>query len=230
MRKIGLTLIEVMVATGIFLIIVSMIFSVTGSGRMSWMVAAAKLYLSSQGRQASTIIQQELSLAHWSNTEDDWKVFLLGSTTEPDIYDSFYFQIPLAIKGGTKDGELDTEYDGNLKWGDGTTQGYLIQYRVDSNANLIRRVLREDLTTEVNSRIVAHNVESFSIAHCCLCEGVLACPSLILRKCPDHTPPCEPRPPYVVTITFSISQYLGGKLPAPITTEDPITFSVMPMN
>jgi len=192
MRKTGMTLIELTIALGILLIVISLIFSVTGTGRISWATASTQLYLSSQARQASAIISQELILSQYAT-----EVFL---TTDQNSNSILRFNIPLS------DGSevLQRTATGDLIWGDGTTQGYAIQYYVDSSANLIRRVLEEDLTTEVNSRIVAHNVSNFTVVN-----------------------PANSRQ-YDITVVFSINSYLGTRLPEVMT--DSLTFSVTPMN
>jgi type II secretory pathway pseudopilin PulG len=184
----GFTLVEVLISLGILMIISSLMLVVTGTGRLSWSTAAAKLYLTSQERQASAIIQQELSLSKYVT-----KIFVPTG-------ESVRFQIPLV----KLDGSLDLTAVGDLKWGDGDTEDYYIEYvkEVDAN-NLLRRVLDASLS-EVNRRVIAHGVQNFNVT--------------IL---PDTRQ-------YQVTIDFSIDRYLGGRLTTPINND--VVLYVTPMN
>ena len=147
MYKKGLTLVEIVVALGIFSIIISLVFSITGSGRISWTIAAAKLYVSSQERQASTVISQELVLSRY------------GTKAWPATDGhSIRFSIPLV----GDDEELQLSGGGDLLWGDGTTQGNSIEYSV-INEKLVRRVLDASLT-EISIKSLAQNVTNFTVS------------------------------------------------------------------
>jgi len=174
-----------MVSLGILMIVSSLMLVVTGSGRVSWSVAAAKLYLAAQERQASTVISQELMLSRYIPTS--------GA--------SIKFNIPLT---DPDTGDLLRTQTGDLKWGDGDTEGYSIEYvkAVDAN-NLLRRVLNAS-SSEVSRRIIAHGVQSFNVT---------ALPAT--RQ-------------YQIVINFSIDRYLGSKLPSPIS--DSTTLEITPMN
>jgi len=188
----GLTLIEIMISLGILVIISSLMLAMTGTGRTSWAVASAKLYLSSQARQAVNVIQQELSLSEYGTR------VILGSDNR-----SVRFSIPIVKP--EPDGSLDLTATGDLKWGNGTIEGYSIEYFIPSDTtNLSRRVW--DGSTEVSGsrRVIARDVQSFSIA------------------APGGTRQ------YDITLVFSISRYLGTRLPTPITSN--LTLTVTPMN
>jgi len=169
---------------------------VTGTGRVSWSVAAAKMYLASQGRQASNVIQQELSLSEYGTR------FSIPSDGK-----SVCFSIPLIKEGGVDDEALDITATGDLKWGDGVEghEGYSIEYFIPAETtDLVRRVLNASTAPTGVSRIIARNVQSFSI-----------------------TSPAGTRQ-YLITINFSIDRYLGGRLPTPISNN--MIFYITPMN
>lgn len=188
----GFTLVELMISLGILMIISSLMLVVTGSGRLSWSVAAAKLYLASQERQASAIIQQELLLSKLGNIPDS-----PDNVTEENVT----FKIPLV----KSDGSLYLNSDYNLRWGDGDTEGYYIQYVKEEDAdNLLRRILNASLS-EVSRRVIAHGVQNFNVT------------------IPSHTLK------YKIAINFSIDKHLGVKLPTPIEDKN-FTFNVTPMN
>lgn len=197
MHKRGLTLVELMISLGILMTISSLMLVVTGTGRVSWSVAAAKLYLTSQARQASTIIQQELSLSEYAT-----RVVI------PSDGKSIRFSIPLVKAGGVDDEALDVTNTGDLKWGDGVEghEGYSIEYFIpDGTTDLIRRILNANSPpAEISRRIIAHNVQSFSISS-----------------------PLNTRQ-YLIAINFSINRYIGGRLPTPISNN--MTFYITPMN
>jgi hypothetical protein len=152
MNKRGLTIAELMISLGILMIISSLMLVVTGTGRASWSVAAAKLYLSSQERQATSMINQELSLSDF-----DRVIIPAGGA-------SVRFNIPLALSNGT----LDYTAAGDLKWGDGANEGYSIEYFIPSNTtNLVKRILNTpsaSFAEIAGSRVViAHDVSTFNI-------------------------------------------------------------------
>jgi Tfp pilus assembly major pilin PilA len=154
MHKRGITLVELMISLGILMIISSLMLVVTGSGRISWTVAAAKLYVSSQARQASLVIQQELSLSEHTTHA------IVASDNK-----SIRFNIPIVIASGTSEGSLDLESTGDLKWGDGATKGNWIEYFIPSGTtDLVKRVL-DDSLVEVSGtrRVIARGVQNFSI-------------------------------------------------------------------
>ncbi|MFA5259626.1 MAG: type II secretion system protein [Candidatus Omnitrophota bacterium] len=191
----GFTLLELMISLTILMTISSLMLIVTGSGRVSWSVAAAKLYLASQERQASNVIQQELSLSEYGSR-----------FSIPADKKSVRFSIPLVKAGGTDDEALDITATGDLKWGDGVEghEGYSIEYFIpDDTTDLVRRVLNTS-AVEVSRRIIARNVQSFSIAS-----------------------PVNTRQ-YLITINFYIERYLGGRLPTPISND--MIFYITPMN
>jgi len=181
----GFTLVELMISLGILMIVSSLMLVVTGSGRVSWSVAAAKLYLTAQERQASTIISQELMLSRYI----------------PASGASLKFNIPLV---DSDTGDLKRTSAGDLKWGDGETEGNYIEYvkEVDAN-NLLRRILNSS-SSEVSRRVIARDVQSFNVT---------ALPTT--RQ-------------YQIVINFSIDRYLGGRLPSPISSNT--TLEITPMN
>jgi len=148
----GFTLLELMVALGIFVTIVTLTFSITGRGRMSWTESSARMYIHSQARIVSTEVTRELMLSKYS------RIFL--SDNDRDGTDeSIKFSVPV-VDGST--GNLKGAGRSGLQWGDGSIQGNSINY-VFAEGNLLRRILDSD-SNVVEERIIARNVSYFSVA------------------------------------------------------------------
>lgn len=137
---------EVMVASGILLAIVSLVFSIIWTGRISTSVASARLSLYSQARQAATAISQELMLSNSA------RIFLLDNNK------SIKFSIPdVDANGDLK------KVGSDLEWGDGETAGNSIKYLI-KDGKLVRQVLNSSGTPiQGKERVIAENASDFNI-------------------------------------------------------------------
>lgn len=145
--KKGVSLIELMISLAILSIILSLVFTVTGTGRMSWYLASAKISLYSQTRGAFSTISQELMLSSRS------RIFTAADGK------SIRFSIPII----DADDELVLS-GGDLQWGDGEIIGNSINYTVDGT-NLVRQVLDAGNTIVNGSiRIIARDITSFTVS------------------------------------------------------------------
>ena len=141
----SISIIELMVSLAVLSIILSLVFSLTGTGKISWYLSSAKISLYSQARGAFSTISRELMLSSRS------RIFPAADGT------SIRFSIPIV----DADGELVLS-GGSLQWGDGEIIGNSINYTVDKT-NLVRQVLDAGSTVVgSSSRIIARNITSFT--------------------------------------------------------------------
>jgi prepilin-type N-terminal cleavage/methylation domain-containing protein len=146
----GFTLIELVISSTIFLIIISLVFSITGTGRVSWTIASARMHVHTQARQASSFIREELILSN------DTRVFIEDGGT------SIRFGIPLV----TASGELSLSGGGDLRWGDGTNEAFSIKYvpvvqMINGTpvTNLVRQRLSDTMVV-VEERVIARDLDA----------------------------------------------------------------------
>ena len=187
----GMSIAELMISIGIFSILLSLFFSLVWSGNLSTSINSASLTLYSQARGASQVISQELGIS------DAGKITIIGTNT-------IKFQIPDV--DGT--GKVIVSGQGDLVWGDGTTQGNFIQYKI-INGSLVRQVL-DASSNPISGRqsAIAQHVSQFTVA----------------------TDPLN-NSQYDLELTLSLSQgtfYFGAALPSTMTYTIPMT--VTPKN
>jgi len=145
-RARGSTLVEMMVAVGIFFLVIGVIFSISGTSRMSWNIAHTRIFLQTQARNAITSITNDFIWA--------------SRALNPDIGAELSFKIPLVDP--VTDG-LDTWPGGDIKWGDGVNLNNYIDYRV-INGNLVRQLLDFSKAPIAGSqRIIAQHVTNFNV-------------------------------------------------------------------
>ncbi|MCM8813358.1 MAG: prepilin-type N-terminal cleavage/methylation domain-containing protein [Candidatus Omnitrophica bacterium] len=87
----GFTLVEVMVAAGIFMLVVGMIFGVLSGGRRAWLTSEAQIDLHQQARQAMQRITDELV------ESGPGTVSILTVSADED---RLIFRPPLSFSGG----------------------------------------------------------------------------------------------------------------------------------
>ncbi len=184
--KKGTTIVELMVSVAILAIILSFVFSITGTGRISWYISSAKISLYSQARAAFSRISQELMLSSKS------RIFPAADGN------SIRFSIPIV----DEDGNLVLDANGNIQWGDGETVGNSISYEL-TETKLIRQILNAANSPVADTdTIIAKNITDFSVD----VEG--------LR--------------YEITLTATLTSYLGRTFPDPITYT--VSTAVSPQN
>ena len=150
-RNRAFTLLEIMVSFSIFLIIISLMFVVTGRGNVSWSQSSAIIFLHSQVRRVSQQLTRELMLSSPA------RIFL-SDTDASGSFDRIRFSVPVADR---KSGILKKTSNDELQWGDGVLQGNAIVYLKKKN-NLLRRVV-DPGSNVIDERIVAQNVEDFRL-------------------------------------------------------------------
>jgi hypothetical protein len=144
MKK-SVSLIELMISLAVLSIILSLVFSVTGTGKISWYLASAKISLYSQARGTFSAISRELMLSSRS------RIFIAAGGT------SIRFSIPVV----DTDGELVLS-GGDLQWGDGEIIGNSINYTV-VETDLVRQVLDAgNAVITSSSRTIARNISGFT--------------------------------------------------------------------
>ncbi len=139
-------MVELMVSVTVFLIIASLVFSVTGTGRVSWYISSAEIFLYSQARGALSTLSRELMLSNSS------RAFVEDAGT------TLRFSIPL-VDGS---GDLMMTPGGDLRWGDGSVEGNSIKYTL-SGTDLMRQIVDAGGGT-VSESAVAHDVTNFDVA------------------------------------------------------------------
>jgi len=143
--KKGITLVELMISAGIFVIIASLTFSVTNSGRTSWGISGAQIFLKSQARQAIANISEELMQSTAG------RVFLSGNQ-------NIRFNRPVI-----ETNEEIKKVNDNVVWGDGQTENNSINYLL-SGTDLVRQILDSALNPVAGTqKIIAKNVSGFVI-------------------------------------------------------------------
>ena len=146
--KKGVSMLELMISVGVLAIILSFVFSVTGTGRISWYLSSAQVSLYSQARAAFSRISQELMLSSRS------RIFPAADGN------SIRFSIPIV----NADGDLVLDVNGNIQWGDGETVGNSINY------TLIETVLTRQILNAANNPVVgtnspiARNITDFTVS------------------------------------------------------------------
>ncbi len=146
-RRMGFTLVEVVVSLAIFLLIVYLTASMIGSYGTPSLLTQATIFLNAQARQAASRISGELLQASSSRT------FIEDNGTD------IRFSVPVEYANGT----LKRSPGGDLLWGDRETEGYSIKYLVN-NGNLTRQILDTNLNPVAGKElIVAQNITNFNI-------------------------------------------------------------------
>ena len=133
--KPSFTLTELIIAVGIFSMFSAIVFGVITTGRMSWAHISAKLYLQQQARTALARINRDLLMSETS------RVFIT------DNGQKITFKIP-CVKAN---GDLDYDAFGDLRWGDGSTEGNSIRYclKADSGKEFLFRQILDNAGTIV---------------------------------------------------------------------------------
>jgi len=144
--KRSITLIELMISVAVLSIILSFVFFVTGTGKVSWYISSAKVFLNRQARAAISRISNELLLSNPS------RALILAEN-------NLKFSIPLV----NSNGDLALTDSGDLRWGDGEIEGNSINYTI-KDQDLIRRILNaNDVTVAGSEEVVARSLDSFSV-------------------------------------------------------------------
>ncbi len=144
-RRRGFSLIEVMVSMGILAVIIMLLSSTVGSGRIPWAQTSAQIQLAAVARQASLQINRELMMSTPS------RVFL---TTDRQ---SIRFCIPLV----DAQGDMRRSTGGDILWGDGDTENNFIRYLMRDN-RLVRQSLNAGLFVQ-EEQVVGEHLQSFFV-------------------------------------------------------------------
>jgi len=147
-REKGFTLIELMVAMGLFLMVASLVLSVTGTGRVSWTAIATHLFLKGQAQRVITALSSELSQSN------SGQIF---GPPGPRVH----FKIPTVNATSA----LLLGSGGEVQWGDGSEAGVgnYIQYRYDAgNLTLVRERLGPTLAA-LSLQVIAQDMTYFNV-------------------------------------------------------------------
>ena len=150
-REKALTIIEIIFSFSIFLLIISLMFIVTGRGRISWTESSAMIFLHSQARRVSQQITRELMFSNPT------RIFL-SSAEANGSFDHIRFSVPVADRNT---GILKKTNTGELQWGSSYSQGNSIIY-FKKKDKLIRQVI-DSGSNIVNERIIAQNITGFKV-------------------------------------------------------------------
>ena len=146
--KKGVSMVELMVSVAVLSIILSFVFSITGTGRISWYLSSAQVSLYSQARAAFSRISQELMLSSRS------RIFPAADGN------SIRFSIPIVDAGGN----LVLDGNGNMQWGDADTVGNSINYTL-VETNLIRQILNAaNAPVQETNSTIARNITDFTVS------------------------------------------------------------------
>ena len=144
----GVSIVELMVSVAILAIILSFVFSITGTGRISWYISSAQVSLYSQARAAFLRMSNELMLSSRS------RIFPAADGN------SIRFSIPIV----DEDGNLVLDANGNIQWGDGDTVGNSINYTL-ADTKLVRQLLNAaNAPVSGTDTTIAKNITDFSVA------------------------------------------------------------------
>ena len=153
----GMTLVEMMVAFGIFLMIASLIVSVTGTGRMSWTSLAARIYLKTQAQRVISSLTNELSQTD--------RAIQYSSIPSEDNGRSIRFSIPTINSSGA----LLLSTSGSIQWGDGTPvgTGNSIRYRFNTTSFQLAREILGPLPSlaRIDQQTVASDMTYFNVTY-----------------------------------------------------------------
>lgn len=189
----GVTLIELTIAMSILLVIGYLILSSTLSSRTTSAIAQATIFINAQAFQAGSSITKDLMEAEATSVITDDSFVDSDNITK---YRNISFMVPVLDTNGA----LVLDQDGNVEYGDGTTQGNYIRYRL-VNTSLEREILASDGTTILSAK---------TIAQCLLnTNGFKTTANSGLG--------------YNMTLSFLINVYQGINLPSPLTLTSNIT-------
>ena len=176
-KRFGFTLVEVMLATVIFLIVAARIYSVLAAGRTTWLDSDASIELQQNLRLTLEKVTRELHESGFDKL-GVWQV-VIGQGTGPFGTDILKFSIPIICHNGDNiiDSNGDIAYWGApVTWGctssscmdadeNCLTRDYkFIQYEVDANNRLFRVVLDTN-SAVVRQDIIAQHITNFQVTN-----------------------------------------------------------------
>lgn len=149
------SLVELMVAMGIFAMVTYLVLISTVSNRSSYAIASATIFLNAQARQAVSNLRRDLLEAKTSS-------IVLEDETGQDtgIYRRIRFKIPLI----DSDGDLMTTTGGDIAFGADQSQNNYIRYALNGT-NLEKQVVNNLGAPVGTAKMIAQNVSTFTVVY-----------------------------------------------------------------
>ena len=162
-KKTGFTLVELLVVTGIFTLIIGVSFTLLSTGRVSMFVNEAQIEAEENARIATNRISRELRLSRAGQVLISNNPGFIGAEISPASV--INFQIPVETPGGA----LNLAPDGSIRWGskdaDGgyTLNAYIAYYM---NGTQLERITYANLNGSgiIGSSIVATHITAITFS------------------------------------------------------------------
>ena len=160
----GFTLVELLVVTGIFTLIIGVSFTLLSTGRVSMFVNEAQIEAEENARIATNRISRELRLSRAGHVLISNNPGFIGAEISPESI--INFQIPVETPGGA----LNLNPDGSIRWGskdaDGgyTLNAYIAYYM---NGTQLERITYANLDGSGiigNSIVVATHITAITFS------------------------------------------------------------------
>lgn len=151
------TVIEVVLAVGIFTLVVGAACTLLLTGRFSVNSNESLMQNTVQARNAFERMGRELRLSHANKV---WISNNLNATNQLTSGSVVNFQVPV----GSLSSELDLTADNSLRWGSLGTEGHFLAYSVDGNHRLLRTVYADANGANPQSSAIASGVSSITFS------------------------------------------------------------------
>ena len=155
--KKSVTLVELMIATGISTLIIGASLTLLLSGKASILHNEGLIQSSQQVRTSLDRLGQSLRLTQPSKTFISDQ---LGRAINANSGTVINFQIPV----GSFETNLDLYPDASLRWGSNTQENTFIAYSIDINNNLIESTYTKNDASDAVSVIISPSIDSISFS------------------------------------------------------------------